>query len=230
MIESRIIVNDTISQYIQQQMEAAQLERQRQLKASQEEAARKLAKQKELSMKNSIRALGLLGIEAGERDLHYEEAWGYYLVFNNVRFVLCMSHGVNWLCEETHLPFHSVEFTLRVARIIPEEYFNEDGELGRGFFFGDYMRDHHFQLSSNGEAPQRVQNSDMTKIFSSIHAVEESFQSAVSHSNAIKQTPVVETVARPIEHRFTYTGDSREEILAHVLRDIQADYYPEVEF
>jgi hypothetical protein len=215
-------MQDIISQYIQQQMEAARLEQQRLHDIVILERQKQDAERKSKSLTNTILALGVLGIEAGESDLQFNEDYGYHLVFNNVCIVLPLSYGVNQLEERVNLPFRNLEFNLRVSRIIPDGYRDEEGELPRGFRYQDYFRDFPIVARGDHNAPYKVAVARIIpEIFDAIRIVEENFQRDLALYNADSGTPVERTpvVKSPVP-KYNYTGDSREEILSKLLSDI----------
>jgi hypothetical protein len=235
MIERRIVVNDTISQYIQQQMEAARLERQRQTAAFEAKEARELQERKAISLKNTLRALALIGIEATESNLECTEEGFYSLVVDTVRISLKIASNydygkINELEELDYMPsdydkskgkseYHDVRFTLHMSII------NNSIDSGADWDISDYCEYKVHHRGAYKVSPERLPQADIPSIFELILQLKERLQVRAQFTPA----PRTESSA-PKTPRFSYTGDSREEILAHVLRDIQADYYPEVEF
>jgi hypothetical protein len=145
-------MNQDIASYIEQQIEAAKADEARKRAEDQAEAGRKAQEVKAVSLANTLRALSLMGIEAGESDLDYSPEDGYSLMFNQVSLYL-QRDGSNkqWLQEEQRTPnfrdrnlgeaAHTyVRFVLYVARVIPAELINEDGEFPSGFSGTFYIR------------------------------------------------------------------------------------------
>lgn len=224
--------------YIQQQIDAARAEEERKINDVLAEVEKDAATRRAKSLVNTIRALALLGIEVGESDLEYSQL-GYSLTVNGIRLALDNNgtdRGANWLIEHDcqpasferqKQPYRQTKFRLHIHRIVPEEFYSEDGECSPLFAYEELARTHEVTILSDYKTPASpVSGEGILKIFQHMHDVEANFQSALTLYNAMQKSPV----AQPKAPQFTYTGDSREEILAHVLRDIQADYYPEVEF
>jgi hypothetical protein len=235
-------MNQSIASYIEQQIEVAKAEQQRKLVEAQAEADRKAQEVKALSLQNTLRAFALMGIEAGESDLSYSEDNGYSLHFGHVSLSLDHeSSGKNWLQEEPYNPNYQkrgqgevpslyIRFIVWVRREMPAELVSDEGEWPRAFIGSQLVHRHEIDTRLN-EGVTRIAEAKLQGIYRSIPTVEANFQAAFAqHQQIIAAKGASSEVAAKPQSQFTYTGDSREEILAHVLRDIQADYYPEVEF
>lgn len=207
-------MSQTISQYIEQQMEAARVERKRQTEAHEAEEARKLAEKVALSSKNLLRVLSLMGIEAGQGNLAIQDEFVSFVI-GNIRIWL---KGREFTEEDTEYhkkPIHNIRFELSIKHILVDWEYSYPTILD--------IHEH----SESGVIPSRLSEKHIMDFFKAIVQLEEQYAYLLKPATTSQES---EAVSEPDEPRFTYTGDSREEILAHVLRDIQADYYPEVEF
>jgi hypothetical protein len=222
-------MQDTISQYIQQQLEVARLERQRRDEIAHVKAEQEVNARKAQSLANTIRALSLLGIEAGEDDLSFDEkVFGYYLLFNKTIRLSLQTDGKNgnWFRDEYYPNRnpdevkHNVFGVIIVSRVIPDEYRDsDDGGLLRGFYWSRYISEHRIDFRSQ-EPINRLGDNDLFNIFSSISEVEKNFANDEKDYLAAHAEQQNKAAAVSLQPKFTYTGDSREEILSQLLNDI----------
>lgn len=151
-------------------------------------------------------------------------------------------------------PYHLVDFQLVIRLIVPEEIREEYLELnaagaGAHFLFRrngyDYdgifakeIKTIEVRVEELGKNLERLPEAEIKAVFDSMLSLQAEYQvtyqsylawAKENREKLANKTTQPEPLALE-SVRYTYVGDSREAILAHVLRDIQADYYPEVEF
>lgn len=251
-------MQDKINQYIQEQMAKAREARQTCEQAAIDKANQVMAERKVISLSNTLRALNLLGIEAGESELVYETGsddglfCGYYFLFGDFRIGLCIdTEYVNVLEESEDLytetekangyqDSYHVDFQLAIYRIIPESLWAEYAEFQskggyRHYLFNQDRLKRFLSLSASEESPiKQLPQNEIAKFFDTLVILEAEYQEGFKNWQNWRDGEgliVAEIANRNApKPKFSYTGDSREEILAKVLRDIQADYYPEMEF
>lgn len=207
--------------YIQKQIEAALAEEARLNAEAQAEETFEQNKRKAQSLANTLRAFALMGIEVGESDLVYDETAGFRLLFKTVLISLQFSKGVNWIDDEKRYGYaHCIRFTVRVFRSLPPELLNEDGDWPRGFYHSLLSKELEVDVKQDDPITD-LSEYDMHYIFAAIHEVEKNFQSAFASYQATAAQKQIVTRKIP---RYAYEGDSREQILAAVLNDIQRSY------
>ena len=222
--------------YIKEQLEAAGIDNVRMLAEAQAEEARQKALLKEESLANTIRAFAMLGIEVEASDLEYDNQDGYGLVFNGIRLGLGTTSKkdgfINWLkigdyeprilhTDHGDKPRRDTSFTLHIRRVLPAELLSEDGEYPFGFHYRELWdkRDVRVTTESNTEPVPEDLKADIHAIFSVMNRLEVNYQSALATYQAhIQKKPTV--IIAESNPRFTYSGESREAILAQLLRDI----------
>lgn len=218
--------------YIQQQLEVAKAEHNRKIEEALAEGKRKDAECRAISIKNTLRVLSLIGIEATEEDLSIRNDGFISFASNDIRLWLDVEQqfnlrGIHSLDEGDQTPLnmnahreqahHYIRFQLWMRHLGTENL--HDNEY--------VVPSHHsvdFQ-SEHGVTPNRLPDTEIAAIFALMVGLQEAYEDYPIRAAHVEEAAGEETEASPETTtptlpKFTYSGDSRESILAELLRDI----------